>query len=134
MPHPRITDMVRVPRLVTLPDYQGLGLAFILQAKIAAAFKGVGRRLRCYPAHPSFIRSFQRSPDWRQEKEAGRFSTLVGDKTTTPALCKQRPCAVFEWCGAAMDRDEALALLEWPRMAKPPAKPKIPTKRRRRRD
>lgn len=86
-------------RLVTLPDYQGLGLAFVLVDKIAAAYKSAGLRARTYPAHPALVRAFDRSKMWGLKKKPGRFSTpsegaLAGGQGG-------RPCAVFEWGGKA---------------------------------
>jgi len=40
-------------RLVTLPDYQGLGLAFALADRRGAAYKALGRQFHAYPAHPA---------------------------------------------------------------------------------
>jgi GNAT superfamily N-acetyltransferase len=52
-----------VSRLVVLPDYQGLGLAFILLKYLGALYKRVGRRFRIYPAHPSFVKSCLKNAD-----------------------------------------------------------------------
>lgn len=112
-PHPQVRDIVRVSRNVTLPDWQGLGLAMILSEKIGAAYKAIGKRLRHYPAHFSFIRSFDNSKNWVMTKRPGTFPSC--DKQTTTlkkAQSKQRPCAVFEYAGPKMDdRAEALRLL-----------------------
>jgi len=54
-----------VHRVVVLPDYQGLGLAFHLMNTIGACHSGIGNRLTISTAHPGFIRSLDRSPQWR---------------------------------------------------------------------
>jgi len=95
-----------VSRVVTLPDWQGLGLAFILLEKLGAAYAGVGRRFRNYPAHPAFIRSHQRSGLWTQVKRSGDFS-VRNHRTAWGG----RPCAIFEYIGSAIERDAAEALL-----------------------
>lgn len=95
-PHPRVRDIVRVSRLVTLPDWQGLGLAMVLCDALGASYRSAGKRLRMYPAHPSLTRSFQRSKTWVQKKDAGDIRPP--SRTSTVAM-GVRPCAVFEYCG-----------------------------------
>ena len=134
-PHPTADDVKGVSRLVTLPDYQGLGLAMILADTLGAAYKARRQRLRTYPAHPSLVRSFDRSPRWVLEKKPGVFSPSLGRasglKNANRTLdgkvpigpegggleqakkwhMGSRPCAVFEFSGDAMPPDEAAALL-----------------------
>lgn len=96
-PHPTAKDIVRDARLVTLPDYQGLGLAFVLADTLGAALKAGGRRLRHYPAHPALIGAFGKSTNYSQIKEQGFSATSAkgfGDRFT----------AVFEWVGPANPR------------------------------
>lgn len=106
MPHPKIKDLKRVSRIVTLPDWQGMGLAFVLLERLGAAHRGVGLRLRNYPAHPSFVRAHDRSRDWSMKKRPGKFSTAASDGNMGG-----RPCAVFEYCGAADGLRESQRLL-----------------------
>lgn len=94
-----------VSRVVTLPDWQGLGLAFVLLEKLGAAYGAIGKRFRNYPAHPGFIRA-HKAPMWRLEKQPGRFSFVSSD-----SKWGGRPCAVFEYAGAAMERTAAEMLL-----------------------
>ena len=102
----RGTAIRMVSRVVTLPDWQGLGLAMILQDAIAAQYRGAGYRFRCPPAHPSFVRTFDRSPNWRLVKKPGSFDTRLTGSTEAirrrgvgRGMSKQRPCAIFEYCG-----------------------------------
>lgn len=117
-PHARVDDIMGCSRLVTLPDWQGLGLAMALIDVLGAAYRGVGKRLHTYPAHPALVRTFDRSPHWRLEKAPGTFQGAQGrtkdgrnSSTMAPGVSKQRPCAVFEWCGPATPRAEAARLL-----------------------
>lgn len=84
-----------VSRLVTLPDWQGMGLAMALCDSIGSLAVARGSRFRMYPAHFSLIRSFQRSPQWVQTKIQGqkdvRGSLKMGGSR----------CAVFEYTGQA---------------------------------
>ncbi len=108
-PHPRRDNIKGVSRLVTLPDWQGLGLALSLVDQLGALYRGAGLELRTYPAHPALVRSFDHSPHWRLEKKPGTFSPVsrsLGDTQTGG-----RPCAVFAYCGPAMEKaDSAMAL------------------------
>ena len=108
-PHPKVGNMSRISRIVTLPDWQGLGLAMILLEQIGAAARGIGRRLRNYPAHPAFVRAHDKSKIWRLEKRPGTFRTATG-ATGIKGAQSQRPCAAFEYCGAGLPLAEARAL------------------------
>ena len=105
-PHPKVKDIMHCSRLVTLPDWQGLGLAIVLIEKVASAFKAIGKRARICPAHPSLIRTFDRSPSWVMKKEAGTFSGSRGS-TSTKSVGKQRMCGVFEYVGSSIEEKAA---------------------------
>lgn len=109
-PHPKVRDIIGNSRTVTLPDYQGLGLAFVLMNALGSAFKSIGKRFHSYPAHPSFIRAFQRSAQWKLEKKPGGFSGRRGPQSTIVGF-GGRPCAVFRYSGDAMDESQARRLL-----------------------
>jgi ABC-type iron transport system FetAB ATPase subunit len=103
-----------ISRIVTLPDYQGLGLAMIIADTLGAAHKAIGWRLRNYPAHPSFVRAHDHSPNWWLRKKPGTFGARPGKRSAIDRSWKQgaRPCAIFEYCGPAMaDKNKAQALL-----------------------
>ena len=106
-PHQRRGDIKGISRLVTLPDWQGLGLAMILSDLIGSLYKAAGYELRMYPAHPALIRSFDHSGHWRLEKKPGHYSP----KTMNIGGFGSRPCAVFSYCAEPMDRPEALRAL-----------------------
>jgi GNAT superfamily N-acetyltransferase len=95
-----------VSRVVTLPDWQGLGLAFVLLDKLGAAYQASGIRFRNYPAHPAFVRAHQRSAAWKQICAAGRFSSR-----NAATGWGGRPCGVFEYCGESLPLTDAQRLL-----------------------
>jgi len=109
-PHPRVKDVMGLSRLVTLPDWQGLGLAMILADKLGAAYAAIDKRMHTYPAHPSLVRSFDHSKNWSMRKRPGQYSPVPG-KTSTIAA-RPRPCAVFEYCGEKMAIHDARRLIE----------------------
>jgi hypothetical protein len=116
-PHPKVRDIMRISRSVTLPDWQGAGLNTLLVDTLGAAYRGVGKRLRSYPAHPGHVRTRARSRNWAQKKEAGDFSPRMGATSSIKPSERGmggfggRPCAVFEYCGPAMSRVEAERLV-----------------------
>jgi ABC-type uncharacterized transport system YnjBCD ATPase subunit/GNAT superfamily N-acetyltransferase len=115
-PHAIVRDIMGLSRLVTLPDWQGLGLAMILSDKLGAAYKAIGKRMHTYPAHPSLIRSFDHSKFWAMTKKAGEFSSRtqggIRGRSDGTASFGGRACAVFEYVGPSMEEADARALLE----------------------
>jgi GNAT superfamily N-acetyltransferase len=111
-PHPRVDNIYGISRLVTLPDFQGLGLAFALVDRVGQAYRAKGFRLRCYPAHPGLVRAYDRSRMWRLDKKPGRVTSNRNDTTTIAAgSFGGRPCAVFEYVGPAGSKEDAAILL-----------------------
>lgn len=112
-------------RLVTLPDFQGLGLAFVLIDHVAAMFRAIGVRVRTYPAHPALMRAFDRSPVWKLVQRPGaqqvhstqelqRRSSL-NLTTSWMRSAGSRPNAVFEYVGPASPSRVARDVLAyWP--------------------
>ena len=112
-PHATARNIVGLSRLVTLPDWQGLGLAMILTDTLGAAFKACGKRFRTYPAHPSLIRSFGHSKNYALMKQAGTFGPKKGKTSSIGEWdTAARPCAIFEYIGEASDKEQARQLIE----------------------
>lgn len=109
--HPLAINVIRVTRIVTLPDWQGLGLAFTLCDRIAAAYKAFGWLFRNYPAHPSYIRSFEKSEVWRKLISS---ETAAQTKPRVNGLFGGRPCSTFEFCGDALPQEIASRLISTP--------------------
>jgi ABC-type lipoprotein export system ATPase subunit len=114
-PHATAKDIMRCSRLVTLPDWQGLGLAMILIERLGAAYKGIGKRLRTYPAHPALIRSFAKdAKNWVLTKKPGTYNNSNkshGNFVGGTGNFGGRPCATFEFKGEKMDAEIAKRLL-----------------------
>ena len=120
-PHPRSRNVKGISRTVTLPDWQGLGLHFVLVNALGAAYKALGYRLHHYPAHPALILNFKKSPLWALLKRpgdyrpVGRTTTMKWNNENHPAgLPDVRPNAIFGYKGPAHDVDTARALLQIP--------------------
>ena len=63
----------RFTRIVTLPDYQGMGLGMRVVAAVASLHREEGLRINVTSSHPALIRHCKRSPDWKtvNVKKAG---------------------------------------------------------------
>jgi energy-coupling factor transporter ATP-binding protein EcfA2 len=135
-PHPKVKDIMGVSRLVTLPDWQGLGLAFVLVDTLGGAYKAIGKRLHTYPAHPSLIHGFDRSATWSLKQrpgfQGGGGAVLPTGHTgggkpqagnrrgirhgphaqlVTDWRHGSRPCGVFAYAGPALPITDARRLL-----------------------
>lgn len=113
-PHRAAPNIKGLSRLVTIPDWQGLGLAFRLSDTLAAAYKAHGQRFHTYPAHPALIRSFAAQEHWRMVRKPTMRSRAEGPNARLANIKTPqgtRPCAVFEWTGPAMDQADADRLL-----------------------
>jgi GNAT superfamily N-acetyltransferase len=55
----------RFTRIVTLPDYQGIGIGMRAVAAVAALHRAEGLRINVTSSHPALVRHCQRSPLWR---------------------------------------------------------------------
>jgi GNAT superfamily N-acetyltransferase len=55
----------RFTRIVTLPDYQGMGLGMRVVAAVASLHRAEGLRINVTSSHPALIRHCRASGDWR---------------------------------------------------------------------
>jgi GNAT superfamily N-acetyltransferase len=64
----------RFARIVTLPDFQGIGIGMRAVAGVAELHRAEGYRINVTSSHPALIRHCERSPLWRfvQIRKSGR--------------------------------------------------------------
>jgi len=55
----------RVSRIVTLPDYQGVGIGMAVLEAVAELHRAEGHRVNCTASHPAVIAHWRKSPRWR---------------------------------------------------------------------
>jgi len=55
----------RISRIVTLPDYQGVGIGTSVMETVAELHRGEGHRVNCTASHPAMIAHWRRSPRWK---------------------------------------------------------------------
>ena len=76
-PHPKKKNTWRGHRWVVIPDYQGLGIGYILFDFVASVFKKEGKTLIFTTSSPSGIKSMTKSNKWRCTRY-GRVSSGSG--------------------------------------------------------
>lgn len=72
----------RVTRVVTLPDYQGIGIGMAVTEAVAELHRQQGERLNLTCSHPAMIGHCRRSPRWRSidvKKTGRRTSAFIAD-------------------------------------------------------
>ncbi|MCE9604580.1 MAG: ABC transporter ATP-binding protein [Planctomycetia bacterium] len=72
----------RITRLVTLPDYQGLGIGTRLAEAVGDLYLADGKRFGITTAHPSLLTHCRRSPRWRLNRIV-RCGTRRNDRATS---------------------------------------------------
>lgn len=90
----------RISRVVTLPDFQGLGLGTRMMESVAALYLAAGQRVNITASHPAVLGHCLRSPRWRlvQRMPTGaRRGFLAGGRYRTS---QGRAVASFEFVGA----------------------------------
>jgi len=102
-------------RLVTLPDWQGLGLAFLLSDTLGAAYRAQRFYFHTYPAHPALIDGYDRSKFYELREKPGNIvnsgygkNAQLGESSWRP---RGRPNAVFRYVGPTLSVRCAAALL-----------------------
>jgi len=55
----------RVSRIVTLPDYQGIGIGMGVLETVAGLHREEGHRVNCTASHPAMIAHWRKSPRWK---------------------------------------------------------------------
>jgi GNAT superfamily N-acetyltransferase len=77
----------RFTRIVTLPDYQGMGIGMRVVAAVASLHRSEGLRINVTSSHPALIRHCRRSADWKtvnvrtagaRPRGSARFSNYRG--------------------------------------------------------
>lgn len=87
----------RIARLVTLPDYQGLGIGMRLLERVCEHESARGFAISITASHPALLAACRRSPRWRctQFKPHGHNRRQVQERRV--ATSHGRCVATFEW-------------------------------------
>jgi ABC-type Mn2+/Zn2+ transport system ATPase subunit len=104
----------RVSRVVTLPDYQGIGIGNKFMNIIAAGLKAQGLETYITSSHPALMRSLNKSSNWEMIREPSRVSQR--GKTSSLkgrlGLSRSRITAGFRYAGQS---NEEIAKVLCPR-------------------
>ena len=97
----------RISRIVTLPDYQGVGIGAAVMEAVAGLERRAGHRVNITASHPAIIAHCRRSPRWRTvnvRKLGGspRDRFVPGYKNSAG-----RAVVSFEYEGGGMTKDES---------------------------
>jgi GNAT superfamily N-acetyltransferase len=88
----------RFARIVTLPDFQGIGIGMRAVAAVAELHRAEGHRMNVTSSHPALVRHCERSPLWRlvgiRKWDRPRRSALFPNYRATG-----RTVVSFEYCG-----------------------------------
>jgi GNAT superfamily N-acetyltransferase len=90
----------RVSRIVTLPDYQGVGIGKALLNFVAERYKTAGHRMTIGTSHPAMIQSLLKDKQWIFREIAGQENNLGTTKRTQnlrKSVVLGRKIAYFEY-------------------------------------
>jgi ABC-type lipoprotein export system ATPase subunit/GNAT superfamily N-acetyltransferase len=73
-PHPKVKDVWKEHRTVTLPDYQGFGLGNMLSEFVGEWLHKRGKKFRSVTSHPAMIGHRHRSSAWIMDRAPSRVS------------------------------------------------------------
>ena len=72
MPSGTIQNAWRISRVVTVPDYQGVGIGNVITCQVGAGMKALGKTCFITTSHPGMIASLNRSSVWSLSRKPSR--------------------------------------------------------------
>jgi len=93
----------RFSRIVTLPDYQGMGIGMRVVAAVASLHRSEGHRINVTSSHPALIRHCRHSQLWKTigVKKTGSGTRTVA-KISAYRSSKGRAVVSFEYMGVKL--------------------------------
>jgi len=113
-PHAQLKNAYRAHRLVTLPDYQGVGIGNAFCDYLSGVYKAAGRRLYVTTAHPARVGTLARNPLWRMGRKPSMTSANDKNKSMGKGHASTRFTASFEYVGPPQNDSPLLAELNAP--------------------
>jgi GNAT superfamily N-acetyltransferase len=88
----------RITRMVTLPDYQGVGIGMRMAETVGDLHRADGNRFNVTASHPAVINHCRRSPHWRTVgvRKAGKSSEFTSNNAAAQLA---RTVVSFEYLG-----------------------------------
>jgi GNAT superfamily N-acetyltransferase len=90
----------RISRIVTLPDYQGVGIGMRVAEAVADVHCAQGLRMRVTASHPALIAHCSRSPLWRATRIMKTGSQPVARFVRNYRGSRGRAVVSFEYVGS----------------------------------
>ena len=101
--HPKVKDVYRVHRIVTLPDYQGIGIGSRTLDYIAHLQRHQNKRTTICTSNPAMIMSLKKSQLWRASRcsreSSGSGSGIIQNRNIKGSTSCARITASFEYIG-----------------------------------
>ena len=93
----------RISRLVTLPDYQGIGIGTAVAETVAEMHREEGKRVNLTASHPAVIAHCRRSPRWRAVSVKKTGASAATRFIANYRGSAGRAVVSFEYLGSASD-------------------------------
>ncbi len=93
----------RISRIVTLPDYQGIGIGTAVAESVAQLHREEGKRMNLTASHPAVIAHCRQSPRWRAVNVKKTGSSPATRLVANYRGSAGRAVVSFEYLGAAND-------------------------------
>jgi GNAT superfamily N-acetyltransferase len=95
----------RISRIVTLPDYQGVGIGTGVMEAVAEIARDEGCRTSVTASHPALVEHCRRSPRWRCTSVKKTGSRAVGKRIGRYRTSRGRAVVSFEFVEAPKERN-----------------------------
>jgi len=99
-PHKTTKKFKRVTRVVTLPDFQGLGVGSQVLDAVCHHYRSDGNRITIVTSHPGLLRSLNKNGKWQCISGLSRNAKHAGDSKKTSmanTTSAARKTATFEY-------------------------------------
>lgn len=93
-PHGKVKNIMRISRIVTMPDYQGIGIGKLLLDFVSQRYKDKSKRVRIITSNQAFIQSLNKDPKWKL-KHQGR--TIPSKSKTSKISNKTKNNFTTSW-------------------------------------
>ena len=104
--HGKVRNAKRVSRIVTLPDFQGIGVAGHMLDAVGGALRTQGTGLYITTSHPAMIRALHGRATWHMNRKPSRVAKQGNTSTIKGKMdsSRSRLTASFRYVGPADDR------------------------------
>lgn len=104
-PHAQTKNLWRVSRIVTAPDFQGIGLGNVMIDEVGAAHRYMNRTLTIVTSHPALMRTLNKGKTWNMIRKPSRLGAY-GERskvcqTMRSTTSRGRLTASFKYIGAS---------------------------------